>query len=110
MSTEIEIGLEGRKENNRHSNGNALDNTDQPKDNAVDDADEATAETKLTESNADNVIEVEDLTNKYLIYGINDAPPIHITIVCALQVSRRFLNLKLTFYHFDLSIIDRHLC
>ncbi|XP_053374641.1 solute carrier family 23 member 1-like isoform X1 [Mercenaria mercenaria] len=30
---------------------------------------------------------IENNTEKYLIYGVNDAPPIHITIICALQQS-----------------------
>ncbi|XP_060590151.1 solute carrier family 23 member 1-like [Ruditapes philippinarum] len=28
---------------------------------------------------------VEECANKYLIYGVNDTPPIHVTLVCALQ-------------------------
>lgn len=34
----------------------------------------------------DKKLEVDDLTAKYLIYGVNDSPPIHVTIICALQV------------------------
>ena len=29
---------------------------------------------------------IENKTEKYLIYGINDSPPIHVTIISALQV------------------------
>lgn len=28
---------------------------------------------------------------KYLIYGVNDSPPIHVTVVCALQVNTHAL-------------------
>ena len=34
-------------------------------------------------------VEVENYADKALIYGVNDTPPIHITIVCGLQVSPR---------------------
>ncbi|XP_045169652.2 solute carrier family 23 member 1-like [Mercenaria mercenaria] len=48
-----------------------------------------TEEIKLTEKNEskDELMEpeVEDYADKYLIYGVNDAPPLHITIVCGLQ-------------------------
>jgi hypothetical protein len=52
---------------------------------------------KLTEQDScktkDEVLEttVENYADKYLIYGVNDAPPIHITIVCALQVRQVLL-------------------
>lgn len=39
-------------------------------------------EEKLVEAVAENS------ADKYLIYGVNEAPPIHITVVCALQVRR----------------------
>ena len=48
---------------------------------------------KLTEQDSlkekDDVLEasVENYADKYLIYGVNDVPPIHITIVSALQVN-----------------------
>jgi len=50
-----------------------------------------------------NEVEVENLTDKYLIYGINDAPPIHVTIVCAIQVSLLFY---LALYAFDLILVS----
>ena len=31
-------------------------------------------------------VSVDSLTGKYLIYGVNDSPPLHVTVVCALQV------------------------
>jgi hypothetical protein len=32
--------------------------------------------------------EIENKAEKYLIYGINDSPPIYVTIICALQVNK----------------------
>ena len=34
----------------------------------------------------------EDGEEKYLIYGVNDSPPIHITVICALQVGLLYCN------------------
>lgn len=39
----------------------------------------------IEEKEVDAVLE-GDHSSKCLIYGVNDSPPIHITIVCALQV------------------------
>ena len=36
-------------------------------------------------------VEVENYVEKALIYGVNDSPPIHITVVCGLQVSIHFV-------------------
>ncbi|KAL4221965.1 hypothetical protein ACF0H5_018015 [Mactra antiquata] len=53
--------------------------------------------TELTEVNKNDeiLVEVDDYSNKYLIYGINDIPPIHITIICALQQSLLSLSNQL---------------
>ena len=31
-------------------------------------------------------VTTEDYSTKLIIYGVNESPPLHITIVCALQV------------------------
>ena len=36
-------------------------------------------------------VEIENYVDKALIYGVSDSPPIHITIVCGLQVSSYFV-------------------
>jgi hypothetical protein len=45
---------------------------------------------------------VEECANKYLIYGVNDTPPIHVTLVCALQVNSLFA-LHLSYFRFFFS-------
>lgn len=46
-------------------------------------------DTKLvenTEKDKTMEVETENYADKYLIYGVNDSPPLHITLVCGLQV------------------------
>ena len=40
----------------------------------------------LTEDDKEATIEFEDTAKKQLIYGVSDAPPIHVTLICGLQV------------------------
>ena len=42
-------------------------------------------ELKGTENVGDNVV-FEDTAKKQLIYGVSESPPIHVTIICGLQV------------------------
>ena len=34
----------------------------------------------------EDVVQIEDPPPKYLVYGLTDSPPIHITIICGIQV------------------------
>ena len=34
----------------------------------------------------DATVVIEDVARKQLIYGVSDSPPIHVTIICGLQV------------------------
>ena len=40
----------------------------------------------LNEGDKEATIEFEDTARKQLIYGVSDAPPIHVTLICGLQV------------------------
>ena len=60
------------------TNGFELEKVD---DKLIDKGTEAKQETKDVE------VKIENYADKALIYGINDTPPIHITIICGLQVS-----------------------
>ena len=47
--------------------------------------DEDSRELKEKE-NVDTEVVFEDKAKKQLIYGVSDTPPIHVTIICGLQV------------------------
>lgn len=44
-------------------------------------------DTKVISVDVETSFVTTDDRAKYLIYGVNDSPPIHVTIVCALQVT-----------------------
>ena len=41
---------------------------------------------KAGEDKTEDNVQIEDHPPKYLVYGLSDSPPIHITIICGLQV------------------------
>ena len=42
-------------------------------------------------STVDTTVVIEDTAKKQLIYSVSESPPIHVTIICGLQV-RRIVN------------------
>ena len=50
-------------------------------------------------------VETDTEEDKCMIYGVNDVPPVHITIICALQVSISFFQL----FHCCARLSDRSL-
>ena len=38
------------------------------------------------EDRVDTTVVIEDTAKKQLIYGVSESPPIHVTIICGLQV------------------------
>jgi len=44
--------------------------------------DDMTSDKEQTEA----LVRTDHVPDKYLIYGVNDVPPVHVTILCALQV------------------------
>lgn len=74
----------------------------------VDIMNKALDENEGTEDSEDVIHQKEvvkiDITDKILLYGINESPPIHISVVCALQVS------TIVFYALYLPVVLYLMC
>lgn len=106
MDSSNEIQLEVRTSALTRSNGNISDCASVQTEitrvggscTTIDEVNDAV--TRVSSGGEGKTIVTTDDKAKYLIYGVNDSPPIHVTVVCALQVNTYFL-FSLMFINFS---------